>query len=969
MNIVIKASFYLFIFLFQSLPSYGQGFSFYEYYSSDELNSSNPQNWTAIQDTNGYIIIGNGGGYLTYTGKSWSAGHIGETGRGNSFFVSSDGTLYANGPVDFGKIVPDSLNRVSYKSISSKHYSGNEYVPYIWEVYEMDGKIINRHNKGIIKYDPSTGVLEDFPVKDNYLWKSFRNRNEIIVDANDGLWSFRDSNYTLLPNLEEYRNERVIFAENLNSNETLIGFLKGRERSNEKSIFIFRDGEIKPFHTDLESYLTSNIAYKATVLQDGTITIATLSGGVVFLNEKGKLINIFTERNGLQTNEVYNLFEDHENQLWVMLSDGVQKLDLNQKIKNYNEIHKLKGVIEDIIVNDNSIWAVSESGLYQSQILKPENTLSFIRHENPDGIRLSGIFALDSNYYVYGDSGVFELSRNGIGDKMFDKQVYTHSIDQSSNRVILTGRTEIYEFNSSNISTQTFDTESSIVFSSYYQGALYFITSESDDVIKFQGDSLEQIQIKRDSSSRINFNHIGVIDNHLYLGTDGNGYNNGLFVLNEETNAFEKDSSFGINTPLHTKQVFKFQECSNGDVWFTADKKIIKATKEGNSWNLKSSPYKKISENAAYSYSCTEDGVWIGGIESLTFVDHDFEPDSNVFKTNITGVYVDRDSLIYGGYGEPEQAITLPFKDNELRFNYAAASYIDTEKNTYSVQLEGFENSWSSWSSETQKDYTNIPEGTYTFKVRSRNVYDYEGIPDEFTFTVLPPWYRTFWAYSLYVLFITGILYAAYKIRVNQILKVQRVRNRIADDLHDDLSGTLIGISNFAKAISKNPDENTQKRFIGLIEKSADEAKEKISDIVWTINPTHDDWIEFISKCRRHASDTLEAQGMDYQLDMDVAISGSMSMDFRKNIWLVFKEILTNITKHSEAEYVLISMKKENDKLVINIRDDGKGFEDDLKSGGNGIINIQKRVQSISGTANVTSSIGKGTHWKIVVPV
>ena len=179
----------------------------------------------------------------------------------------------------------------------------------------------------------------------------------------------------------------------------------------------------------------------------------------------------------------------------------------------------------------------------------------------------------------------------------------------------------------------------------------------------------------------------------------------------------------------------------------------------------------------------------------------------------------------------------------------------------------------------------------------------------------------------------------------------------------------MIGISNFAKAIAKNPDNKTQKRFIGLIEKSADEAKEKISDIVWTINPIHDEWINFLTKCRRHASDILEAQGIEYSLEMDENIPGQLEMELRKNLWLIFKEIITNITKHAEAEYVLIRFKTHSNKLNITIRDKGKGFDMHSIESGNGVQNIKKRVEAIKGKVSLESIEREGTSWNIEIPL
>ncbi|MBO6620969.1 MAG: ATP-binding protein [Balneola sp.] len=954
-----------------SLPLFGQGFSFYEYFSPEDLSNSHPQNWAAIQDTNGYVFIANGSGYLVNDGNNWLAGHIGETGRGTSFFVSSTGMFYANGHSDFGKLVPDSSNRIIYKSISSTHYSEAQYIPIIWDAYEINGKIYNRHNYGIVKYDPFSGTVKDYTFKANQdiLWGSFQSNKDIFVDSNDGLWMFRDSVYTLMKSLKELKNERLAFSERLNSQETLLGIWRGSKRSKEKSIYIFRNGVAKVFETEADEYLSLNISYKATTLKDGTIVIATLTGGIVFLEQNGSLKKIFTENNGLEINEVYNLYVDHENQLWITLSSGVQKLDLNESLRNYNEVHGLVGTIEDIILIENTVWAISGSGIFKSYTLSPENTLGFTHFDNPNGLPMNGLFSINKIPYTYGDSGIFELSNEGIKKQIFNEPVNSTVFDKSSNTVLLIGKSKTFEFDGSSIIEKSANIEVTGYYSALYENSLFIMSSSSNQVFRLEKDSLIEIPIQKNPDGRINLNHIGVIDNKLYIGVDGTETNNGLFVFNKSKNLFERDYNFGKNTPLYSKQVFTFQQCENGDIWFSSDNKVIKATKNKSDWNLVGKFYRKVSELKAYSFECTKSGVWIGGNKSITFINNDFSLDSVNFKTNITGMYVERDSLVFGGYGEPVNPIVLPFRDNELRFNYAAASYIDPELNTYQYKLDGFDDDWSEWSLETQKDYTNLSEGEYVFKVKSRNVYEADGEMDTITFTILPPWYRTWWAYLLYVVVIAGILYGLYKIRINQILKIQGVRNRIADDLHDDLSGTLIGISNFAKAITKNPDKDTRERFIGLIEKSADEAKEKISDIVWTINPTHDEWTNFLTKCRRHASDIFEAQNIEYALEMDENIPGQLEMELRKNLWLIFKEIVTNIIKHAEAEYVLIRFATESGKLNITIRDKGKGFDINALKSGNGINNIKKRVETIKGKVKLESTPSEGTIWNIEVPV
>ena len=166
--------------------------------------------------------------------------------------------------------------------------------------------------------------------------------------------------------------------------------------------------------------------------------------------------------------------------------------------------------------------------------------------------------------------------------------------------------------------------------------------------------------------------------------------------------------------------------------------------------------------------------------------------------------------------------------------------------------------------------------------------------PRIFAFTILPPWYRTWWAYLLYLLLTSAILYIAYKIRVNQLLKVERIRTKIASDLHDEVSATLTGISYFAEAVKTNLDVGKKEHFMNLITESAGEAKDKISDIVWSISPENDDWVIFLSKCRRYASDLAESRGLEYDFKIAECINGQLDMNVRQHLWMIFKEMLTN---------------------------------------------------------------------------
>src|SRR5690606_15815292 len=119
------------------------------------------------------------------------------------------------------------------------------------------------------------------------------------------------------------------------------------------------------------------------------------------------------------------------------------------------------------------------------------------------------------------------------------------------------------------------------------------------------------------------------------------------------------------------------------------------------------------------------------------------------------------DSLLYGGglkSVEPDEVLSLPFRDNDLRFVFALPDYDLPKANQYQYFLDCFDERWSGWSQETQRDFTNLPEGDYRFRVLARNIYGQISEESTFAFTILPPWYRTWWAYLFYGLTAAAIV-------------------------------------------------------------------------------------------------------------------------------------------------------------------------------------------------------------------
>ncbi|MEX0609004.1 MAG: triple tyrosine motif-containing protein [Balneolaceae bacterium] len=954
-----RGLFLILAFLILSLPLLGQGFSFSEYYSPD-LYRAHIQNWGAQKDTNGFIHFANGAGVLTFNGRSWKSNHVGLTGRATSVLLSKRGQLFISGENAFGFLAPDSGSNVSFRSLTNKFYTEEEDIAPHQDLHELNERIYFRHLYGINEIDGNEYYKHELS-GDTLFGFSGNVGDSLLLGSRKGLQSFKKNRgFKYVAGSELLKGDVTWASFMIDSVNVMLG--------SRKNLLTIYDGEnFEKFPTEADDYLLDNQLYDGEKINDSLYAIATLGGGIVFINNDGELEKIFNENTGLATNAVYDLYLDSEDILWISMLKGVQKLIVDDNITRYSTIAGLEDAVFGVAFSEDHIWVNTVLGLFVSELLEPENVIKFVAV--PFG-GITDIITWKNEAYIIGIDGVYKTTGNRIGEKVVNGNYLFLVEDSSSENLKFINQSRIVEFDGHN------STFTALNIIPRFEKALQhkeelFIMHSRDGIHEIVDGEAELIPIENNSRLKV-YNDFGLIDSTIYAGVDSDG-GSSIYKYDSVENKFIKSDFFARYPQYDTKQVFNFKQCSEVEAWFTVNMKLIRAYKINDQWEFQDSSYNLIKSptnyEGLYTTTCADDGVWFGTATGLYHLKDANKANTTEFKTNITGIYLEQDSLVYGGFGESVKKLTFQYSDNQVRITYAAASYIKPELNVYSYILEGFDPAWSEWNSETQKDYTNLPEGNYMFKVRSKNAYGVAGLIDSIPIKILPPWYRTWWAYLLYTLAIAGLLYLAHKIRINQILKVYRIRNNIASDLHDEVSATLSSISYFAQAIKSDAIKGDKNRFVTLISDSAGDAKEKISDIVWAINPEHDEWRGFLSKCRRYASDLLESKEMKYSLKITEDIPGELDMQLRQHLWLIYKEMVTNSVRHSDAKQLDVIINHKKGKLNIVVQDNGKGMDVDKVKKGNGLVNINKRVDQINGDITLTSDASFGTRWVLQVSV
>lgn len=366
---------------------------------------------------------------------------------------------------------------------------------------------------------------------------------------------------------------------------------------------------------------------------------------------------------------------------------------------------------------------------------------------------------------------------------------------------------------------------------------------------------------------------------------------------------------------------------------------------------------------------------FFGGLRGITTFDPEAIRDNPyvppVVITKITKVD-GTEPVSLNPYGREE--IVLDYRDRVFTFEFAALNFTNPEKNRYTYQLDGFEDGWVEAGTRRIVRYTNVPPGEYVFRVRGANndgVWNEAGTSVRVTIT--PPFWQTGWFRLLVGILIVGALVLAYRIRVRHLLKVERLRLRIASDLHDDIGSRLASVAITSDMLRTQADlgeaERTEVRHIGTVVR---ETAETLRDIVWFVDPEHDDPEALLWKMKNEASTLLN--GLDYQFDHPAPerLAGleQLNVRARRNLFLIYKEALHDVVQHAQAQTVRITLHHGSGELVLTIADDGVGFDpDDATQWGHGLKNMRRRAEQMNADLTLTSRPDRGTTLRLTVPV
>lgn len=1020
-------------------------------YTPEEFGAD-PKSVGILQDGRGMIYVANERGILEYDGVNWSLIPVGLGNDVQALAEAADGTIYVGGLRTLGYLEPDQNGKLTFISIKDQlpdeatyqnfgyfrdgvrlgedvFLRGNRLlvrvrdkkITGIWEVYGWKGTFAINGKLYVDQISPGLTVLE----------------NEELRSVNGGDISAGTHIYVMLP-----------LGENLLVGTLGQGLFEFDPRPGVEQPFV-------PFQTPADSYLREHQCYSGVLLPDGRIALGTYTGGLIIIDQQGNWLEDLSLSASFNSRLIEGLYVDRQEALWVTSENGISRIEthtpLTQLWKEAGISNQVDGIVQ---YKDRLYLATHNDLLYLDGRASPPrfrsmgnlgkiiNPVTFLTFPLPEG---------DSLLLIGGTSGVATLARQVDGsDKIVILDLENHSehlyyseyypdhlfiLNRIGNEIRVLNRQET---SAGSIwqkagqvpviapNSMAVDDDGTIWVGTYYNG---FFRVQVEKGSNFEVTALSSYDTTKGIPSN-GYARVFSIQDALSFQTD-----QGWCFYDKSADRFFTDTTYAkilkkwkadylIPDNKGRLQIMRNDENAFDFLGF--------AFLEDGTMKADTFFRRKLPQSISTTFTDSEGTIWLGTNQGL----FRYKPQSQKQTTPPLSVHIRRvllgeDSPLFQGTnvarGEKgdtsistDPAIDhnphLPFSNRSIAFYYAAQNYDAERLNEYQHFLRGFEKDWSDWGTESKKEYTNLPEGNYTFLVRTKDIYGTISQPASYTFTITPPWWRTSWAYAAFLILLGGALWLLQSnMRKNHIKQLKRKQEELereqslneklrqVDRLKDqflantshELRTPLQGIIGLSENLLDKEEDKTKREELNMIVSSGKRLSNLVNDIM-----------DFSKLKNEEVKLTVKPVDMHVLVDIIMKVHAPLVKGkklklvnliptyFPKvegeedRIQQVMYNLIGNAIKFTESGYIKVEARRQRSMMEIAVSDTGTGIPIDKreavfqefeqvdgttqrKFAGTGLgLSISKRLVELHGGKMwFESELGKGTTFYFTLPV
>jgi signal transduction histidine kinase len=766
-----------------------------KHYTTEDYGAS-AQIWSATSDERDMMYFGANRHVLVYDGENKSIIRSIDTDSLNHIYVGSYN--------EFGVFRARPNGSYHYTNLSSQLSDTLKNMRNVWQTFATSHGVYFITETGFYRYHKNHISFQEAQLKALFAAKA--HDRVWLIDKILGICELYKGTIKPISKLALFGigDAGLINIVEANHNELFI-------LSQKKGLFKYaiNSNELKniPLSSELREYIDINALYAAIKLDNNTLALGTLKGGVALIDTAGNLQSIINSERGLNSGTIYGLYADQFNDLWVYGENGITHVSTSLPFHMFGQNQGVENFITKVLQYKNKTYAASLNGLHvldnhqlethkdnhqtekipeisescwdlhkvKDQLLVPTSNGVFAVKGNHAQNILPDVFAFSVGYSADFPNKLFIGLRQGLG--MAD-------IDFPRNGVPRLRNYKEFPEIDSRILEVLPSAENEVWLGTHTQGV---------QMVKFTNQNLSEYQLFKFNETHglpgnSNNQSPQIIDNQLIIGTkkgvytvipnEGNKTDPYIFRYGQDWHKFIPDS-------LEVGNIVSIDDTT----YLINGKKIGFVNTRNPQKKLHTRLFDRIrSEIASISYNPDQKLLNIATSNSFIIADLNMHfPVAQQFTPFIRKVKITGDSTIFHGNfidfttGEiqsKQDLKTIPALDyitNNITFDYASGWYADADKTQYSYKLIGFDQNYSQWLHKTQAKYTNLPEGTYEFLLRARNIYGEESNIATYQFVINPPWYRTLWAYLLYAIIVSVLLLGILKV-YTYALRKQNIR-------------------------------------------------------------------------------------------------------------------------------------------------------------------------------------------------
>ncbi|MBU2913932.1 histidine kinase dimerization/phosphoacceptor domain -containing protein [Reichenbachiella agariperforans] len=973
-------------------------------YSSKDFNKASSSIWAAMQSDNGMIYAASNTGLIEFDGEQW---RFVESIVFQDFRKNAEGRIYTGGYNEIGYLNRNEKGNTEFVSLTDQ-IPDSTFVTLIRDVQIIDHLVYFISHEYVFEYNEKTEEVRAFGMEAR-LYPSFVYQDELIINVSGvGLHVYQDDSLILMQHGAYWADKHIAdFVVGDTGELITLSSKTGAHAYTPTGGF-----QIELFD---HSYLRDNVLFDAERLTNGNYALSFLTGGFVIADSDMQPLIILDQKAG-SNNQVHDVFEDNQGDLWISTNNGLVYLNLSSPISHIGKGQGLDGVVVYDTKKHKDEWYVTGySGTFyrkdqgKGDLFNAEDRF-FTKIDNSE---IGGTRLLETG------GALFSLHTRKKGEIVDHKFIpllenpntyHAMGTVDEKNQVILTSRVTGNELEVFSVKAGRWKHESSIVNESLprvLSGAMVF-----EDKLRFYYDLSADFKLARFrlAESLQEVVEVEILNGELGLpdviwqvfemeGSLFIGGSDGLYRYDSDQDLFSKDSRFGEF--FDDKGLFFLTKEDDTSYWYQTasldlghltilpdgtminDQEIFAALSPGSiTDNLEMLAPNKLGIGSL-------DGLYV--VDGTKKEDHTFHYQPIIREVNIAL----QDSIIASNIEHQigrEEILEIPYEFNSLNFKYAVPYFKGVSELLYMTKLEGFDDDWSQWEESDARRYTNIPEGTYEFSVRAKNVFGHESGVTSYRFKIGPPWYLTAGAFVLYVLLLILVIYLIVYWNSRRLrkenLKLEGIIDERTSEIRDQketIEKALVERESLLKEIHHRVKNNLQIIASLLYLQSGkfeDEDFKKVLEegqgrvrsmaLIHQKLYENDDLksIPFGEYLQELVGEIRASFGMkNVQLNIE-ADNVFFDVDTAVPLGLIVNEIATNAFKYAFDEKgtgsFSIFLSKENGTYILNIKDDGKGLPSEIdirKTKSLGLRLVRMLSQQLEGEFNFETH--NGTSFKL----